>query len=94
MRPDEGLRIDRIGLTTAGPDAAKDGLLGWIRCRLNRRLQLDGITLRRTLDGRPTLSFPAKTDAAGNRRYYLRPMDDATRTEIERQVFEALALTV
>lgn len=86
------LRIDKIEMQTAGPEAAESGLLGFVKCRLNGRLQLAGIALRRTRDGRPTLSFPAKTDAAGVRQFVIRPMDDRTRREIEAQVFRALGL--
>ncbi|MBN1443004.1 MAG: hypothetical protein JXA90_09850 [Planctomycetes bacterium] len=86
------ITIDRIELKTAGPEAAETGLLGWISFRLNRRLQVDGVALRRTADGRPALSFPAKRDSAGNQRFFVRPLDDETRIEIERQVFAALGL--
>jgi hypothetical protein len=91
MDTDE-LTIDRIELKTAGADAAETGLLGWISFRLNRRLHVDGVALRRTADGRPTLSFPARKDGAGRQRFYLRPLDDETREGIETQVFMALGL--
>ena len=86
------IKIDRIELVTAGPEAAESGFLGWIRCRLNRSLLLDGIALRRTRDGRPSLSFPARRDGAGRQRFYLRPQDDEAREEIEYQIFVALGL--
>jgi len=93
MMPRDGeLRIDKIELTTAGPELAETGLLGWVRCRLNGVLQLSCIALRRTRDGRHVLSFPARTDAAGERHFIVRPLDDRTRIEIERQVFAALGL--
>ena len=92
MERNGDLVIDKIEMMTAGPEAAESGLLGFIRCRLNGRLQLAGIALRKTRDGRHTLSFPARTDGAGEQHFYLRPMDDQTRIEIERQVFEALGL--
>jgi DNA-binding cell septation regulator SpoVG len=86
------INIDRVELVTAGPAGAETGLLGWIQCRVNRSLLLDGLTLRRTQDGRLALSFPARRDRAGNQRFYVRPLDDETRCEIERQVFAALGL--
>jgi hypothetical protein len=86
------LVIDKIEIKTTDPEAAETGLLGWITCRLNGRLQLDGLALRKTLDGRHTLSFPARRDGAGRQRFYLRPLDDATREAIEQQVFKALGI--
>ena len=88
------IKIDKIELVTAGAAAAEKGLLGWIRCRLNNKLQLDGITLRRTQDGRHTLSFPSKRDGAGNQRFYIRPLDDAARREVEQQILVALGIAV
>jgi hypothetical protein len=92
MNTEKGIVIDRIELKTAGPRAAESGLLGWIRCRLNKVLQLDGFTLRKTHDGRHVLSFPSKLDGAGRQRFYVRPLDDETREVIESQVLAALGL--
>jgi len=88
----EKIRIDRIELVTAGPAAAETGLLGWLRFRVNRALMLDGVTLRRTQDGRHSLSFPAKTDGAGRQRFFVKPLDSEIRQGIEAQVFAALGL--
>ena len=52
---------------------------------------LDGITLRRTADGRFALSFPERTDRGGRRHAYIRPINDAARQQIERQVLKGLA---
>ena len=46
-------------------------------------LLLDGIVLRRTADGRFSLSFPARTDRSGRRHPYVRPVEDAARRDIE-----------
>lgn len=86
------LVVDRVELVTAGPDHAADGLLGWMRCRINRALRVDGITLRRTLDGRLTIAFPTRRDRRGRQHPYVAPVDEDVRREIERQLFEALDL--
>lgn len=86
------IKITNVQFTSAHPDDVPTGLLGWIRCTLNGTIQLDGISLRRTRDGRPTLSFPARFDGAGRQHHYLKPMDDETRRGIERQVFKALSI--
>ena len=54
-------------------------------------LQLDGIVLRRTAAGRLTLSYPARTDRAGRRHSYVRPVDDDARVAIEHAVLRQLA---
>jgi hypothetical protein len=69
------------------------GLLGWCSCRYGS-LILDGISLRRTLDGRLCLSFPARTDRKGRQHPIVRPVDDASRAAFEAAVFDALALQI
>ena len=91
MSPDP-IRLGDIRLTAAGPDLQKTGLLGWVTCTINGCLRLDGITLRRTAAGRLTLSFPARKDRSGVIHPFLKPLDDATRVEIERQILGQLAL--
>ena len=91
MRNDHRIVISNVQFTSADPHDVDTGLLGWIRCTLNGSILLDGISLRRTRDGRPTLSFPARFDGAGRQHHYLRPLDDDTRRAIERQVFKALS---
>jgi DNA-binding cell septation regulator SpoVG len=92
MKTIGNLVVDRIELVTAGPEAAETGLIGFITCRLNHALQLDGLALRKTQDGRHVLSFPARRDHAGRQRFYVRPLDDETREAIESQVLSALGI--
>jgi hypothetical protein len=61
---------------------------------LNGTLKIDGVTLRRTRDGRLTLSYPARRDRDGVEHFAIKPLGDQARVEIERQVFEALGLAV
>ena len=64
--------------------------MGWISCDLNGLLRLDSIGLRRTADGGYTLSFPARRDAEGKRHFYVRPVHDDARREIEFLIFKSL----
>jgi hypothetical protein len=68
--------------TTASDSEVRSGLLGYLSIRYGPLL-LDGITLRRTAEGRLALSFPARTDRAGRRHSYIRPVDAAARAQIE-----------
>ena len=87
------LRVSGVRMIAASPDDVESGLLGWLEVELNDTLQLDGLTLRRTSDGRLTISYPARTDSRGRRHSYARPLDDHARRDIERQVLESLGLT-
>ena len=70
-------------------DNIRSGLLGWISVEYGS-LILDGITLRRSADGRFILSFPARTDRAGRRHSYIRPADDAARKAIQATILAQL----
>jgi DNA-binding cell septation regulator SpoVG len=85
-------KVNNIKFIGANVDEAEHGLLGWISCTLNHSLRLDGLALRQTRRGRWTVSFPSRLDASGRRHFLIRPLDDATRREIERQIFRALQL--
>ena len=86
------IKISDVRYTPAGPQEVSKGFRGWIACILNGRIQIDGITLRRTRGGRMTLSFPSNHDKTGNQHFYIRPLDDAARRVVERQIFQALGL--
>ena len=84
------IRINEVQFHVAPKKHRVQGLSGWASFTLDGRLQLTSVAVRRTLDGRVTLSFPARTDRAGKQLFYFRPLDNGTRKEIERQVFQAL----
>ena len=67
----------------------RSGLLGYLSVEYGD-LILDGIVVRRTADGRFALSFPARTDGAGRRHSYIRPIDDQARRGIEAMILEEL----
>jgi DNA-binding cell septation regulator SpoVG len=64
----------------------RSGLIGFVSLFYGD-LVLDGLTVRRTADGRLTLSFPERRDRHGRRHPYVRPLDDDARQRIERVVF-------
>lgn len=73
----------------ASDQESRTGLLGYVSVFLGD-LVVDGITLRRTAEGRLALSFPARTDRAGRRHPYVRPIDDEARQAIERKILSEL----
>lgn len=68
---------------------AEHGLLAYVKFELGLFI-FDGITLRRTLNGRLTLAYPERTDRAGRRHALVRPIDDDARREIEEAVLREL----
>ena len=69
----------------------RTGLVGYISVHYGA-LVIDGITVRRTADGRLTLSFPERRDGRGRRHDIVRPVDDAARRAIEAAVFREATL--
>lgn len=86
------VEIANVTFTATTPRDVARGLLGWVSFTLSGRLRVDGVTIRRTRDGRLTLSFPGKPGLTGTRFFYLRPLNDAARREIESSIFQALGL--
>lgn len=84
-------RISHVVFSAAPERDVHTGLLGWASFTLGD-LHLDGVAVRRTRDGRLTLSFPERRDARGGRHPIVRPLDDAARRAIEEAVFRALGL--
>lgn len=86
------MQISEVRYHSAADADRAAGLLGWISATLDGGLRLDGLALRRTLSGRLVLSYPSRTDAAGRRHFYLRPIHDAARRDLEAQVLRAIGL--
>lgn len=84
------LQVSEVKFVPATPGAREGGLLGFLSFLVGGSLRIDGVTLRRTMDGRTALSFPARRDRAGRAHYVVCPIDDASRLAIEQQVFESL----
>ena len=77
---------------TAPAGYQRSGLIGWIRCVVNGSLQLDGLSLRRTVDGRTVVCFPARRDGTGRRHFYVQPLGDDARRDLEFQILKALGI--
>jgi len=88
------IRITNIAFSPAPEPVERTGLLGWIECTVNGALRLDGLAVRRTFDGRLTLTFPAGRDARGRPRRFVRPLGEQARLAIEQQILSAIAAEV
>lgn len=83
--------VSRVRFTAATGQALKDGLQGHCEFEVSL-LRLEGVMVRRTRAGRLVLSFPTKRDVQGRQHNVVRPVDQAARDRIEREVFAALGL--
>ena len=82
----------RLRTWVRGSDGdVRSGLLGYVSVFYGE-LILDGITVRRTAEGRMTLSFPQRRDGRGRSHPLFRPIDDDARLRIEKAIFGAAAL--
>ncbi len=86
-------RIGAVRFSAAPSLDIRSGLLGWVSFTLGD-LRLDGVAVRKTRDGRLALSFPTRTDARGVRHAVVKPIDDAARRSIEKDIFRTLRLGV
>ena len=86
----EALRVSEVSFAAAKLVEQEGGLLGYFAVTLNDSLRLDGLTLRRSLDGRLVISYPSRRGRSGHQHFYVRPLNDEVRREIEFQVFAAL----
>ncbi len=84
--------VTSLAFANASTSEVSSGLLGYVSCVVGDVLLLDGITLRRTRQGRLTLSFPARRDSTGKQHPYIRPLNEAARRNIEDQIFAKLGI--
>lgn len=84
--------ISGVKFSAATPEEKETGLLGWCSYLMGGTVQIDGVAVRRTADGRRALSFPARRDGQGRQHAYVKPLDDQARREIEAAVFSALGM--
>ena len=79
--------IDEVRFSPAPPEDREIGIEGYVCCRLNGRMGLDGLAVRRTREGRRVLSFPRRRPG----RFLYWPLDVRTRRDLEDQILGALA---
>lgn len=85
----ELLHAKHIVFTAAEPNLRATGLLGWVKLTVGE-LELDGLTVRRTREGRISLGFPERVGRGGYAHAIVRPTTNETRTAIEAQVIAEL----
>jgi len=84
-------QVTQVRLAAASSPEVTRGILGRVRVVVNG-LVVQGAYLRRTLDGRLVLSFPARRDGSGGQRLYTRSISDEVRRDVARQVCEHMQI--
>ena len=90
--PDRSISITDVRLYPGSWRDVRAGLIGWVTFVVGGALRVDGVALRRTRDGRFSLSFPVAKYTPESEYHVIRPVDDEARREIERQILAALDL--
>jgi hypothetical protein len=85
-------RVSEVRFARADDGLRATGLDGWVSFVLDGRFKVEGVGVRRTQSGRPTLAFAYRDDGYGRRWHYLKPINDETRRAIEEQVLAQLDL--
>ena len=86
------MRVTDVRRLPGSGSDAQTGLLGYVQFVICGVVRVDGVTLRRTRGGRLALSYPVKKYGPGAQYPLIKPVDEAVRREVERQVFAALDL--
>ena len=86
--PTDPLFVTSVRLTDASAAEVRRGLVGYLMIELGDRIVVDGMTLRRSREGKPYISFPR------NQHGYFQvwPLNSAARRDIEHQVFLKLGI--
>jgi hypothetical protein len=83
-------QLDEVRFVHAPPQYRESGLYGWLTFEFNGSVVLDGVTLRRTADGRYCIGYPARRDGRGRDHHFVRPFDATARAAIEAQILSDL----
>lgn len=70
------LSISNLTFTPAEPGRDRPGLMGWVSATVGG-WKIDGLSVRRTREGRTIVTFPSRRDAAGR----LHPIAQPIRAE-------------
>jgi len=82
-------RISVLSFRPAKPLDRATGLIGYVELEV-ADLRLDGVTVRRTVDGRYALSYPVRRDRSGTEHSLVAPVTAQVGREIELEVLAAL----
>ncbi len=82
------MTITNITITPSSPADRDAGLLAFVRCSYGD-LELDGIVVRKTTDGRLLVTFPGKARNGCGRRYFITPRSSPVRLLFDKAILAA-----
>ena len=82
--------ISDIRIARASESQRARGLIAWVCCLLDGWFQIDGLCVRRTLDGRYVVSFPTHFDERNVKRTAFRPVTREAHEAVERPILDNL----
>ena len=85
---DSTLYVHSVRITLSSSRDRREGLLAYVRVALGP-FKADGITIRRTLAGRVTISYPTRIARDGSAHPYFLPTDPAAREAFEKEILDA-----
>jgi len=78
--------VTGVRFVRGSPEDLQQGLLGYVSFEVAPGVVVDGVTVRRNLQGGVGLSYPGRRDRGGRLHPYLRPIDPSVRKAIEDDV--------
>ena len=84
------LPVTHVVFTRARPEEEARGLLGYAMVTFDDGLDVDGVTVHLTREGKYSISFRKIRDRVGIGRFIARPRNPAARDAIENQVLAEL----
>lgn len=88
------LIVTNVQFKSASETDQETGLLAYLTVEINDGMELDGLTLRRNIEGDLYLSFPCRDDRYGRRHFYSRPLNGEIRADLEDQVLRKLGFEI
>jgi len=87
-------QVSDIRFRPGTPEAARDGLIGYVAFTLGGQVRIDGVMVRRTMTGDIRLAYPTRRDRGGREHGIVHPIDAEAHAEIERLVLAAIGRAV
>jgi hypothetical protein len=84
------LRVTSLRVIAANDVDCDRGVIAWLSFVVGDGLLVDGVAFRITEEGHPIFAWPGRKDGVGVRRYWVRPLRDDAKQEIEAQLLRQI----
>ncbi len=87
--PARSMRVTVTSIRPAGDRERDRGLLAYVTVLVNDSLRLDGLTIRISREGRPTVCFPERSDGRGRNHPLVWPVTPEAWRAFESEILSA-----